>query len=338
VNWDELVARFSATREERLALREMARAREAGLDSAVERVVEEVNPAIRAIAGYRKKLRPAVATTFDFAADLVGRLPPAVPVDDRSWSKDPRVRALFSGVDDLRGVFSRCDDVQGFFRRADSDQLDECYAMLSMERREREVLGSAMHGEIARRDIKQTTVSFADRRVRYPSAAEPELRKDMEHRAFEVLVALVLERVTAILASREAREERRRLEDMRLRLGLVRAASLAPALGQGDGDVQNQTAQSEAGVSLNTLDDYIEQIKAVLADPAQHLEVEMVTMRLDQMNVKLDDNSAAEGNEITFAEAKLGMKLRRTILICRFPRRLLLPAGDWEQRAARLLS
>ena len=77
-----------------------------------------------------------------------------------------------------------------------------CYALLTMQCSERTVLGVAMRGELIKKDVKQTSVSFTDHWVVNPSLNEPELRKTLEQRAFDYLIGYALEQITELVAAR----------------------------------------------------------------------------------------------------------------------------------------
>ena len=52
-------------------------------------------------------------------------------------------------------------------------------------------------------------------------------------------------------------------------------------------------------------------------------------MRLSKMNIKLDQQPADTGQALQLIEASLGERLKRVLLITRFPRDDLLPRQDF---------
>jgi len=329
-----IVSQFRQSLGRRKAAKADARARESELRVAIEHVVDAINPKLRAISGYRKKLRPAVERSLAYSAGLVEQLPAVVEVNGKAWSTDPTVRAFFSGVGDLQRVYSRSEEVQDYFDgHADREN---CYALLSMLCKERSVLGMEMHGDVMRRDVRQTSVSFADHRVVKPSTSQDALRKELEQRAFEALVTYALECITERVSSRNSLQEQRQLLDMQLRLAHAKRASLTPLLeGKGDEVIniealrkqhqQTGEALEQVRAGLTTLDDYIERISEVLGDPGTHLRVGRISMRLNKMNIRLDGAASAEdGHQLELTEVSLGENLKRILLITRFPRDELL--------------
>jgi hypothetical protein len=337
MGWQKFFSGLEQKRRERTAIKAAARRQESRLQDAIEHVVNEINPKIRGISGYRKKLRPCVQRSLDYCTELVARVPDSIEVSSQSWRKEPVVRALFSGVDDLRSVFSDSREIHDFFDRHADARI--CHVLLSMDLRERTVLGMEMHGDVLKRDVKQIAVSFADHRVVKPSLNESELKKNLEQRAFENLIRYALEKITELVAARHSLEEQQRLMEMQLRVAQLKRNSLEPLIGNRDAksvDIQAMRQQAEHAsetlrhtrARLSTLNDYIDRIEEVLGEPHTHLNVSSVSMCLNEMNIKLDEKSSSAGKVLDFSEAHLGDQLKRILLIARFPRDELLPRKD----------
>jgi hypothetical protein len=232
-------------------------------------------------------------------------------------------------------VLSSNREVRDFLDGSDATEQQHCYALLSMQRSERTVTGVEGSGDIIKRDVLQTSVSFRDHRVVKPGASESQLRQELEARAFEVLVAYVLERITMLIARRQSLKEKQLLLDMQLRHAQVKKASLSPLLESGGNKAadiealqqhqQHMTQELEqAGAKLTTLDDYIDRISEVLGNPEGHFRVNRIRMRLSQMNIKRDEKSSGSGHDLELTEALLGDQLQRILLIIKFPRDELL--------------
>ena len=209
-----------------------------------------------------------------------------------------------------------------------------------MERKERTVLGMEMHGDLIRRDVKQIAVNFTDHRVVTPSSSELELRKNLEKRAFENLIAYALERITGLVAARHSLEEQQQLLEMQLKVAHLKSQSLEPLIGNKDSatiDIEalrkqathTGQAREQSSAGLTTLEDYIDRIADVLGDPQTHLRLDSISMHLSKMNIKLDEHSADTSQALQLIEASLGEHLKRILLITRFPRDDLLPKQDF---------
>jgi len=207
-----------------------------------------------------------------------------------------------------------------------------------MERQERTFLGMGMEmqGQVIRRDVRQTAISFTDHRVFTPSLNESELKDNLQRRAFESLIAYTLERISNLVAARHLLEEQQQLLNMQLKVKQLKGKSLEAMIGNSSGteiDIEALRAQAanngQTDARLTTLDDYIDRIADVLGHPQTWLKLYSVTMRLSKMNIQLDDQSNDPGYTLQLTEAALGEYLRRTLLIARFPREELLPEHDF---------
>ena len=136
----KLISRIQEQLRERRAVKAIAEAKEQRLLAAIEQVVDQIEPRIRGISGYRRKMRPAVQRTLEFATEICDRIPGPIEVSRKTWSSDPMVKAFFAGTEDLRRVFSNSDDIREVFTSHPASEQMQCYAVLSMERREKTVL------------------------------------------------------------------------------------------------------------------------------------------------------------------------------------------------------
>ncbi len=329
---------FARRKAEKLARSERAQA----VSEAVERLVDEVNPKIRAVTSYRRKMSGAVERTLDFSERMVDTLPPAILASKATWNDDPLVNAFFTSIERLQQVYSRAQVVRDYFDR--NPGADECYGLLSMQRQERTVLGVEMGDGVMKRDVKQTSVSFVDHRLVRVAATEIALRKEMEDRAFEAMTTYALESINDLIVSQKALEAREVMLDIQSRLATARQASLLPLFaGEEDQEQDTQAQHRQTGVALDeartgrmTLDDYVDRINDVFAHPEKHVKIDSVSMRLSKMNIKLDSESSEQGQVLDLVEVSLG-NLQRVVAITLFPRAELLPKQDFLKEAERHL-
>ncbi len=329
---------FARRKAEKLARSERAQA----VSEAVERLVDEVNPKIRAVTSYRRKMSGAVERTLDFSERMVGTLPPPILVSEATWNGDPLVNAFFTSIERLQQVYSRAQVVRDYFDR--NPGADECYGLLSMQRQERTVLGVEMGDGVMKRDVKQTSVSFVDHRLVRVAATEIALRKEMEDRAFEAMTTYALESINDLIVSQKALEAREVMLDIQSRLATARQASLLPLFaGEEDQEQDTQAQHRQTGVALDeartgrmTLDDYVDRINDVFAHPEKHVKIDSVSMRLSKMNIKLDSESSEQGQVLDLVEVSLG-NLQRVVAITLFPRAELLPKQNFLKEPERHL-
>jgi hypothetical protein len=237
----------------------------------------------------------------------VEQLPEPIEISKRTWNSDPRVNAFFATVGDLQIMLSSSAKIRSFFEHGEQQ---EGYALLAMTKREKTVLRHQLEGEIIRREVAQITISFSEHRILALSATEAETRKELIRCAFNVLVKQALERLVCLQARKESLTDQRRLLKVRRKLLQAERASLASLLQTPESHAQdledilqkmadNKQNLLEVRAGFETLDDYLERVNEVLAHPEDYIQLKMITMRLNRLDVKVQDNSPEAGNEIT---------------------------------------
>ncbi|MGH8645115.1 MAG: hypothetical protein ACREX4_11890, partial [Gammaproteobacteria bacterium] len=160
----------------------------AAIQAAVEQLVEDVDPRIRIIRGYRKKLRPGVELALKHARDIVARIPGPFALDTETWRTERLVNAAFARADELPAAVSRSVEVRDFFEQGAGKSSRECFTLFGMQREERRIFGKELIGGLIHSEVVQTTVSFTNHRLIAPATTLAELRLAIERRAFHHLV------------------------------------------------------------------------------------------------------------------------------------------------------
>lgn len=316
------------------------------INETVERIVT-TNPRLRLARRYRARLAPAVATSLNYARDLVAALPPSREASAARWSADPYLRAFFVNPDDLGRAFSNSPDLRAYFDR--EPVVPEVCAVLGMEMVERQTLGVVMEGEVIRRDVLQTSVSFGDHRVRICGRTEPDLRQEIERRIIDQLALAGLALAAADQSRRDMLEQERALLKTRLRLLERQGTGMRAALGGdavvGQTELSRLQAQLEentrnlnnVGIRTEVLDRTLERLREVLAEPAQHIYVTSKHLRLDRMNIVLAANSPQAGEDIEFQIARIpdNPPQMRAFALVRVPRAVMRPRELLLDEAAR---
>jgi hypothetical protein len=312
------------------AARRAARDRERAVAAAIEQVVDGTDRRIRAVSGYRRQLAPAVGRTLDFIAELVASLPGPVDLSRGAWQDEPHVNAFFGTADDIPTTLTRSKELRDFFQRqADARQA---YALLAVTRREKRVLGMALQGDMVQREVPQTSVSFTEHRILAPAATEAAVREEAKGRALNLFVSHAQGRLADLLVRREGLERERQLQQLRLRQAQTRAQSLA-AVEDEEGAAETEAIERSLaenarelealGGALATLDDYVEQVRAVFASPEEHLGRATVSFRVSRMGIKLADGAVDPGSDLSLLELAMG-PVRRVVTLVRCPREEML--------------
>jgi hypothetical protein len=275
---------------------------------AIERAVDGTDPSLRAVSGYRKKLRPAILRAIDHVVTLVDGLPSLVPVQLAGYGDDLRLKGFFISAIHMKKVFAEDRSLAEFLQGPGSGSA-QIFALLTMEKQERVILGAALSGDIVIRDVPQVTVSFDTHRLIDPCGDEGEARRCLKRRAYDHLLGLALERIGAVKGEREELERRRAL--------LQAKHNLLEREGWGfdDGDPAGKLGVAEVeerlkgiGEQLQELggDDrmfetYLKIVTDVLGRPEEQLWATKETIFVDRMGIKRSE-AASDAPELTFTE------------------------------------
>lgn len=316
------------------------------IDQRIEQVVRIVNPYLKLVAGYHRKLAPVVEQAVLYCRQIEAQILPSLEMSATAWSKNPLLRALFATADDVPAVFSRCTEVQDFFE--DSPGADEVWASLRFRRHEERGFGLALQDDEVHHDVAQTTVSFIDKKVVQPRASEYEARLEIRRRAFKFLVTQALEQIASVNTRRKDLTEQRTMLQARLSMLKNQRAGLEAMLDNDSGAVdkieelerkldQNERSLAQCPGAGETLDYVMKRVRSVLSHAADYIQVSPVSLRLDQMNIIVPAGSPAPAIEIVLPEVLVKRVPQIHVVVGRFPRSELIRRESLLDEAQRLL-
>jgi hypothetical protein len=271
---------------------------EALVKQAIERVVDATDPSLRAVSGYKKKLRPAVVRSIDHVIALVDGQPPPVPLRLGGYTDDRLMKRFFISAADMQKILAG-DRSLAEFLAAVGGAVDDIHAMLAMEKEERVIFGAALSGDVVIRDVPQVTVSFDGHRFLDPSGNDKEHSFQLKKRAFDHLISLALKRLSGVKSERKDLERWRALLQAKLNLlerggwGFEKedgtdkpdAAAVEAQLGQIEAQLK------ELGGDDRMYEAYLETVADVLGHPEQYLLARSETIYVDRMGIKRDEPS-----------------------------------------------
>lgn len=319
---------------------------EALLDKAIDRAVDGTDPRLRALDGYRKRLRGPVERTVDHVIALVDALPAPAEISPRAFGEDPVLRAFFVSAEHMREVFGGFAGVREYLAGVEGPPPEAVFGLMTMVREERAVFAMELEEETLRRDVMQTAVNFSRHRYLGPAGSEAETRWELKKRAFDFLVEAALARLAEERGKRRELDRQRHL--LRQKLDAMRAGSWGlEEMLDGDGERPRDAAALEAEIeaveaelgqfATDTLglEDSLACVADTLANPADWLAARRLSLRLDYRGIKVPDSSPAA--EIELAELFSGTGAQRTVLFGRIARADIPPPPDFWKAAKRYL-
>jgi hypothetical protein len=300
---------------------------------ATEHVVQLADPVIRQAKRYRQVLHAPITGAMAHFRSLTAAIPGPVALNRNQYHDNPLVKALFASPDELEEVLRLSPEVNRFRKQG---QAGEVMAMMTMQQDERTIFGHKQEGELLVRDVRQQAVSFSDHRI---VAVAPDLeatKAGIVNRGLEVMATFAMERITTLRSRKaELQGQREYLKGMMKILGgksHMQEMFAAPTLKNREELQKVEKALAEVNGELDELQEQIAlpehslgHLEEIIRRSDVLLRVRNQSLRLNWMNVRVDDPSDREASEITLAEFSIEEVLRRSAVLVTFP--LAVTAG-----------
>lgn len=297
--------------------------RKALLDEWIERMVEDSEPSIRSVTGYQQQLRKPLENALAYMEGVIATIPGPFDLSDRLWDQDPLVHALFAAPGEVQTLLQNCGDLKSFFQKSG---VKTAVALLTARKVERTVFGTAVEGEILRRDVPRKAVEFYEHRVVTPMATAEETRRELVHRGLNVLAMQAVEEVTRDQAIREELTAERRSLEFKIKLRRTRQRGLETLLAGGaPPDAEDEEAQqllAEIDQQLTLLEpgagaprDVLRKLESNLTGPETALTASTLEIRLDRMGIKQNEDATEDGQAIVLAELEIPGRLKRVAML-----------------------
>lgn len=299
------------------------------LDTAVEHVVQTIEPKLKFAGGYPQRYRNAVANALAYAHDLAQQVPGPVAVSREAYGKDPFVRAIFATPDEFQSALCNSRAMQDYLKGESCSIGSPLYAVLGMRRWEKAVIGMEVIGDQVRHDVSQTAVSFSSHTLSNIARSETASRELLTWSFIDSLLGHINDHIEQLKKTRQECDSRCSELFGRLHTadGLERA-QLQRELDTHQADLRTATEK----LDLRHYPDYFD---AVLLQPQAHLRLEQITLCIDDMGIKRD---ASCGREIVCVDL-IGRDRRRwCVALLHCPSPGLIPMSERLEQASRWMS
>lgn len=310
---------------------------------AIEHAVAVVDPLLKTVSGYQRKLAGAVRQSLVYCDGLVAVIPGPIQIDAHAFAADPLVHALFATADDIAAMLGKSRAVREFLAESASALAGagEFHALLGMRRQEKNVMGMSLHGEIVRADTPQKLLYFFDHTLRELSPDPDETRRRLRQAAFDSLAKGFATQLA------EMRRERQQLHNewdmLRARLPRKPGASSATAdtLRRDGESLEALEERLRLATEALAPERVLNRLSGWLAAPELHLHLDPTRASVDRMGVLCDatahDTHDSQVSTLNFSEL-IGRDRRHWIvLIVRIASEEALRAVERQQEANRYL-
>lgn len=294
--------------------------------AAVETAAGLVDPKIRWVSGYRRKLKPAVARTLEYADELIAKIPGPIIAHPDRWDHDPLLRAVFSTPEEILLTLKTHPKAREFLNASAGATL--C-ALLTMTREEKTVFGVQLEGDIVKRDVPRTVVNFVDLRLLAPTPLEEQTRERLRRQALTIVCSTAMERILALRSRAQDLGEQRELLQIKLKIRRSGRDDLSALMcGTAACDAEIERAQhaleeitqeiNAAKAELGGPDECLEHVRRILSRPEEFLWVEPLRLRLSPLGFKVDAASSEPSAEIVLCEFQVRAGLHRAAVFVHF--------------------
>jgi hypothetical protein len=275
------------------------------VEQLTERVVDGTDPRMRIVSGYAKTLRNPVNHAAQYVIELIDRLPPPLSLAPGWLRASPLLAALLYSEREAGRILAR-DSALLEYRTLHPLSTQSVSALLVVERSEKHGFGYAQVGEQALADVPQTSISFSGHRLLEPATDEQDTRRGLKRRAFDLLLAVALARITDRTVTHKELASQRAL--LRSKLDVLRRSSSFAAHTTADQreaiqarliSIEQKLAALKLGADM--IQANFEAVVDVLANSEQHLWLRKSILYLDKFYV-LHDKPESNVPRIAFCD------------------------------------
>lgn len=293
---------------------------EAVLKTAIERAVDKTDHRLRALGNYPKRLHGPVEHALNHVNQLVRQLPPPVEISPSRYGHDPLLRAVFASAEHMADIFRRFHNLRDYLDQHTGLPPDNLYGLLACAKKEKRMLGMELDGEMLRRDVLQTVISFEEHVFLAPNDDEASARSALSVAAFDFLLQSAVDKIAALRLRRGELSRKRQI----LKRKLLSPDPGTPDVAKLEEDIAHidEELGHFGGIELS-LTESLQQVEAVLNEAEQWLQVAPFRVSLDYRNVKSTSSEALEMIEASSVNGN-----RRIVLFGYIPRSQLPEPKD----------
>lgn len=260
----------------------------------IEQAATAVDPLIKQLGGYERKLAPAVQHAYDYCERLALAIPGPFPISRAAFADDPLVHALFGSADDIEAMLATSLCVRDYLGSHPAAPSGQCFALLGMRRKITAGFGARLAGEMVQRDEPQKTLSFTDHTLAEPGVTLDEVHRRLARTMFDGLLKGLVASVGKLRAERQALLDARAMEYAQER-----------SAGAGERkrhleEIQERLRETAAALQPEQMADTL---AAYLAEPRAALRLEQLRLRVDRFGIIVEDARQGEhADALRFAE------------------------------------
>lgn len=320
----------------------------AKIDRGLDEIIDAVDPRLRALSGYKRRLEPAALRAYEYAQRCVEAIPAPIEIARDRWGRDPHLRSYFASVDAMQEVFDGSQVLRRFLTGAGAASADQIFVGMGMRMDERKRLGHALHGDMVQRDVEQITVSFGDYNVALVATSEEELRRQAVRRVLEELATRAMQQIMGKRLRRDSLTEESAVLQWKLKIyergsqGLGTLSHEQAVYERHAEDLRQRLDATQAHLEnvlqgAGNIEDFMRLTIEVFDTASDYIQIEPFSLVIDDMNVKQE--AAHKGaKQLALTRVRIGRRRPRTVqLLCFSPEFVQVDSRAAIRKAARAL-
>ncbi|MBT8361173.1 MAG: hypothetical protein KJO32_09470, partial [Deltaproteobacteria bacterium] len=142
-----------------LSIKKLFQGRPAADRELIESIVETVEPKIKRVRGYRKRLQGPLQVCQKHCKKIVAGIPGPIYLKQADYYADPLINAAFAGSEKIEDLLSKSDTLSLI---AGAPSGLERVALLTMTRTDRTIFGRGKHRDMIVGDERLKSITFSD--------------------------------------------------------------------------------------------------------------------------------------------------------------------------------
>ena len=292
----------------------------------IERAIAAVDPLLKTVGSYERKLAPAVYHAIDYCESLAARIPGPFEISRAAFAADPLVHALFASADDIGTMLARSQCVREHLVGPAAPMAGQCCALLGMRHREKSGFGARLTGQLVCADQPQRTLHFEDHTLAEPAPDLERARSGLREAMFDGLIRSFAVHVA------EVREERAGLrQEQALASARERVAGRAESQSRRYADLQRRLRATADALSPPRL---LDALTDCLMSPEPYLRLEPVTFAVDRAGI-IAGAGQGDADTLHFVELNSRDQRRWVVMLVRIEREEARRAVEGQEAARR---
>ena len=296
------------------------------LSKQTEYVVDSIDPKIRVVYRYARKLAKPIRITEEYLLGLSDLIPGEMNINANSVTLDPRIQLFFKNTEQMQKVFNGSQKLMGFLSQNSNQKLENVYALLCMNKTERTTFGVRLKGQILLREVRQQTVSFSSHRLIEPAATAAEARQGFKRCAFDDLLTrtnkiilqhnenyqqLVTQKAALLKTFKSERVDHAFKNSFAFSPNSW--VSSHPELLRLDQEINDQK------LNIASPEQHLERVRETLSHPEDYIKVDKTSIVLDRLGVKLDSDTQKDSYKIDLAEVAVDQRPEHFSVVIKYP-------------------